>query len=125
VKKLALIITLAFAVVGSAAAAAVDGTYSANLPGGSRCSGGLIVRLTITRGQLSGVVVGSAGSQTIENLVLKPDGSFTGSTSGATGSSHVGFAYTVSGQFSGNAVTVSATGGTCGTITGQGTRAGG
>jgi hypothetical protein len=125
VKKLALIITFAIGVIGSAAAAVVDGTYAANLPGAGRCPSGLIVRLTVVQGQLSGVLVGANGTQTIDSLVLKPDGSFTGSTSSATGGSHPGAAFAVSGQFSGNAVTISASGGPCGTLTGQGTRTGG
>jgi hypothetical protein len=126
-RRLLICLGLTIAVIGSATAAAVDGTYQVNLPGsGGRCVAGPIVRLTIARGQLSGVLVGGAGgTQTIGNLVLKPDGSFTASTSGDTGGSQPEVPWTLSGQFSGNTVTISGTGGTCGTLTGQGTRAGG
>lgn len=115
-------LVLALALIGSAAAAPADGTYEVRLPGsGGRCTLGLVIRLTVVQGRLSGILVGgAAGTQTIDTLVLKPDGSFTGTTSGATGGPRGGVPWAISGQFSGNAVTVSATGGRCGTLTGQG-----
>jgi hypothetical protein len=130
-----------FAVIGGAAVAAPsDGAWEVRLPptGAGRCVRDWIVRLTVAQGQLSGVFqgrggqFGAFGTQTIEKLVLKPDESFTGTTSGYS-SSHLGgysslVTFLVSGQFSGNTVSIAITGVTvpdCGTRTGKGTRTGG
>jgi hypothetical protein len=132
-EKLLFALALAFAVIGGAAAGPADGTWEVKLPGGRGggrgCSGELVVRLTIVQGRLSGVFLGGRGTQTIENLVLKPDGSFTGITSG--GDAPGGLAkviWSVSGQFSGNTPAVTLTKTTevsCAPRTGQGTRTGG
>jgi hypothetical protein len=126
VKKLALVVALAFAVVGNAVAAPPDGTYEVQVAPQAPCYRGVFVRLIVAQGQLSGVTVGEVGTQTIESLVLMADGSFTGSTSGfIEGARQLGATFSVSGQFTGKAVTVSlANGGKCGTRTGRGTRVG-
>lgn len=135
-KKLLFALALAFAMIGGAAAGPADGTWEVQLPGsaggragGHGCSGDLVVRLMVAQGRLSGVFLGGRGTQTIENLVLKPDGSFTGITSGGeAGGGLAKVIWSVSGQFSGNTPTVTITRTTevsCGPRTGQGTRTGG
>ena len=70
---------------------------------GTRC-GDWLVRLTNTRGQLSGVLSLARSSVPIRNLALLPDGSFSGITrAGLVGSRHAR-AYKVTGQFSGDTV---------------------
>jgi hypothetical protein len=126
-EKLIVAVVLALAVIISAATASVDGGWEVRLPfgGGRGCNVDWMVRLTVAQGRLSGVFLGGAGTQTISNLVLKPDGSFAGTTSGgvAAGGSPLRV-FSVSGQFSGNMATATATDttGGCGTRTGQGTR---
>ena len=59
-----------------------DGTwsvYGTRIPGSLRC-GGWLVRLTNAQGQLSGVVSQARSTVPIQNLVLMPDGSFSGTT---------------------------------------------
>jgi hypothetical protein len=71
---------------------------------GTRRCGDWLVRLTNRQGQLSGVVSLARSSVPIQNPVLHPDGSFSGTTrAGLTGSRHTR-AYTVTGQFSGDTV---------------------
>jgi hypothetical protein len=70
---------------------------------GTRC-GDWLVTLTNRQGQLSGVVALARASVPIENLVLQPDGSFSGATrAGLVGSRHAR-AYRVSGTFAGDTV---------------------
>ena len=70
---------------------------------GTRC-GDWLVTLTNRQGQLSGVVALARASVPIENLVLQPDGSFSGATrAGLVGSRHAR-AYRVSGRFAGDTV---------------------
>ena len=85
-----------------------DGVWTVQgraIPGTRRC-GDWLVRLTNKRGRLSGVVSLARGSVPVQNLVLLPDGSFSGTTrAGLVGSTHAR-AYKVTGQFSGNTVSL-------------------
>jgi hypothetical protein len=85
-----------------------DGIWSVQgraIQGTRRC-GDWLVRLTNRQGQLSGVVSLARSSVPIQNLVLQPDGSFSGTTrAGLTGSRHTR-AYKVSGKFSGDTVSL-------------------
>jgi len=59
-----------------------DGTWTVQgtrIPGSRRC-GKWLVRLTNAGGQLSGVVSQARSTVPIQNLVLMPDGSFSGTT---------------------------------------------
>jgi hypothetical protein len=97
----ALVLTIT--VIGNAAAAPADGTWLVWLPGdgGWKCNVDWFVRLTIAQGQLTGVHVGSLEGtksvQTIEKLILKPDGRFAGTTSGITRDGLKGTRWAVSG----------------------------
>jgi hypothetical protein len=135
-KKLLFGLVLAFAVIGTVAAAGPrDGTREVRLGGGGGgragghgCSGDVAVRLIVAQGRLSGVFTGGRGTQPIENLVLNPNGSFTGITSGGAASGGLEkIIWSVSGQSSGDTPTVTVTRTTevsC-SYTGQGTRIGG
>jgi len=71
---------------------------------GTRRCGDWLVRLTNTGGRLSGVVSLARSSVPINNLMLEPDGTFSGTTrAGLTGSRHAR-AYRVSGRFTGDTV---------------------
>ena len=73
---------------------------------GTRRCGDWLVRLTNSGGQLSGVVSLARSSVPIQNLVLQPDGTFSGTTrAGLTGSRHAR-AYKVTGKFSGDRVSL-------------------
>ena len=133
-KKMIVALAFAFAVIGNASAAPADGTWEVRLPGGAgrlggACTGDLTVRLTLAQGRLSGVFLGGKGTQTIDNLVLRPDGTFTGTTSGGVSAGgQPKTVWSVSGQFAGDtpSVTVTKTAEVaCGPRTGQGTRIGG
>jgi hypothetical protein len=128
-RRLLMCLVLTFAVIRALDAAPTDGTWEVRLPGGAgrQCSSDILVRLTITQGRLSGVFVGGLGTQTIEGLALKPDGSFAGITSGGAGAGQAMAVWSVAGQFSGNTVSVTATDTAkgCGTRIGQATRSGG
>ena len=97
---------------GSGAAAPAsqlpDGVWSVQgraIQGTRRC-GDWMVRLTNRQGQLSGVVSLARSSVPIQNLVLMPDGSFSGTTqAGLTGSRHAR-AYKITGRFSGDTVSL-------------------
>ena len=79
---------------------------------GTRC-GDWLVTLTNWQGQLSGVIALARASVPIENLVVQPDGSFSGTTqAGLVGSRHAR-AYRVSGRFSGDTVTLTLEGNLC------------
>jgi hypothetical protein len=72
-----------------------------------------LVTLTNRQGQLSGVVALARASVPIENLVVQPDGGFSGTTrAGLVGSRHAR-AYRVSGRFSGDTVAVTLEGNLC------------
>jgi hypothetical protein len=124
-------LVLAITAIGNAAAAPPDGTWMVFLPGdaGWKCNVDWFIRLRVAQGQLSGVHVGdlegAKSVQTIEHVVLNPDRSFAGATSGITSSGLHGTAWSVSGQFSGDTVTVTTRPiipGLCPGRTGQGTR---
>ena len=83
-----------------------DGTWTVQgirIPG-SRLCGEWLVRLTNERGQLSGVVSQARSTVPMENLVLMPDGSFSGTTPERLVGSNRAPASKVIGQFSENAV---------------------
>jgi hypothetical protein len=137
-KNLCFVLAFIFAVIGGAAAAPSDGAWEVRFAGAVKCPSDWIVRLTIDQGRLSGVFQAlirwgsrwGLAPQAIENFVLKPDGSFTGTTSGFApgrqGAIPALKMFSVSGQFSGDTVTVTTTriDGGCETRTGQGTRSG-
>jgi hypothetical protein len=128
-KKLVLLLVLSFGAIGRAIAAPADGTWEVRLTGdtGFRCSGDYIIRLTVAQGRLSGVFLGPGGTQSIPNLVLNPDGSFSGTTSGgqAAGGNPLSV-FSLSGQLSGDTATVTTTNTirACGPRTGHGARTG-
>jgi len=72
---------------------------------GMRCSDWM-VRLAVEQGRLTGVVSVSQGNVVIDNLVLRPDGSFSGSARAGQVNGRAVRAYQVKGRFSGNAVNV-------------------
>ena len=73
---------------------------------GTRRCGDWLVRLINARGQSSGVVSLARSSVPIQNLMLQPDGTFSGTTrAGLTGSRHAR-AYKVTGKFSGDTVSL-------------------
>ena len=91
------------------------------IPGTLRC-GDWLVRLTNRHGQLSGVVSLARSSVPIQNLVLQPDGSFSGTTrAGLTGSRHTR-AYKVTGKFSGDTVNLTLDDNLCPPRRGEATR---
>jgi hypothetical protein len=115
---------------GSSYSAEFDGTwvaYGQQLPGTRYC-GDWSVSLVVAPGQLSAFVKVGRGSQPLENLMLRPDGSFTGSARGGfPGTNGQPLpAFTVSGKLSGDTITASLetlTVVTCPTRNGQGKRA--
>jgi hypothetical protein len=73
---------------------------------GTRRCGDWLVRLTNSAGQFSGVVSLARSSVPIQNLMLQPDGTFSGTTrAGLTGSRHAR-AYKVTGKFLGDTVSL-------------------
>jgi hypothetical protein len=72
---------------------------------GMRCADWM-VKLAVEQGRLTGVVGVSQGNVIIQNLVLRPDGSFSGSTQAGHVNARAVRAYQVRGQFIGNLVTV-------------------
>ena len=89
---------------------------------GTRRCGDLLVRLTNSGGQLSGVVSLARSSVSIQNLMLQPDGSFSGATrAGLTGSRHAR-AYKVTGKFSGDTVSLTLQDSMCPPRSGTATR---
>jgi hypothetical protein len=108
--SLAVISPLRAVEPGAAAPATelADGTWTVEgraVQGARRC-GNWLVRLTSRRGQLSGVVSLAQSSVPIQNLVLQPNGSFSGrGRAGLVGSRHIR-GYRVSGKFSGDTVSL-------------------
>jgi hypothetical protein len=97
----------------TAYAAVPDGAWDVHGIGdgagyGTRTCGDWSVRLNVTQGRLTGMVVVSRGSPILENLVLQPDGSFSGNTAagGGTNPKYELFEYRVSGKFSGDTVSL-------------------
>jgi|SRR5215467_12255939 len=85
-----------------------DGTWTVQgraIQGTRRC-GDWLVRLTSRQGQLSGMVSLARSSVPIQNLVLQPNGSFSGATrAGVVGTRHVR-GYTITGKFSDDTVSL-------------------
>ena len=85
-----------------------DGTWTVHgrrVPGSRRC-GEWLVRLTSAGGQLSGFVTHARATVPIQNLVLMPDGSFSGSTPARMSGSRRAPPSTVTGSFSADTVSV-------------------
>jgi hypothetical protein len=61
---------------------------------------------TTAQGRLSGVVSLARASVPIHNLVLQPDGSFSGRTRAVVTGSRLARAYSVNGRFSGDNVSL-------------------
>jgi hypothetical protein len=104
----AALVAISWVGVRSLAAASVtlaNGTWTVEgreIPG-TRC-GHWLVRLTSMQGRLSGVVSLARSSVPIQNLVLLPDGAFSGTTQASiSGARHVR-AYRITGRFSGDTV---------------------
>lgn len=100
-----------------------DGTWTVQgreIPG-TRC-GHWLVRLTNSRGTLSGVVSLARGSVPLTNLTLMPDGSFSGSTQAGLVGSTYARAYKISGRFSGDTVHLSLKNDVCPARQGTATR---
>ena len=85
-----------------------DGIWTVQGPGfrGSRRCGDWLVRLTNARGHLSGEVSHARANVPIRNLVLMPDGSFSGTAPASFARSRHAHASTISGQFSGDTVSL-------------------
>jgi hypothetical protein len=81
-----------------------------------------LVLLTNRHGQLSGSVAFARASAPIHNLVLLPDGTFSGATRGGVTGSKLGRFYKVTGQFSGDTVSVTVDGAGCPPRQGTATR---
>jgi hypothetical protein len=73
---------------------------------GSRFCGEWLVRLTNTGGQLSGFVTHARVTVPIEDLVLMPDGSFSGNAPARMSGSRRAPPSTITGRFSGDTVSV-------------------
>jgi hypothetical protein len=85
-----------------------DGTWTVQgtrIPGSRRC-GQWDVHLTSAGGQLSGEVSQARGTVTIQNLVLMPDGSFSGTTPERMAGRRRAPAAKVTGRFSGDTVSL-------------------
>jgi hypothetical protein len=85
-----------------------DGIWTVQGPAihGTRRCGDWRVRLTSAQGQLSGVVSHARSTVPIENLVLMPDGSFSGSTQASLSGSRRAPPSKVTGRFSGDTVSL-------------------
>jgi hypothetical protein len=83
-----------------------DGTWTVQGEGsaGSRRCGAWLVRLTNLRGQLSGTVSHARTTLPIQNLVLMPDRTFSGTTEADLRRSRHARASKVTGRFSGDTV---------------------
>ena len=95
-------------VITSQAMQLADGTWTVQGAGfrGSRRCGDWLVRLTNVRGHLSGEVSHARSNAPIRNLVLMPDGSFSGTAPASFARSRHAQASTISGQFSGDRVSL-------------------
>ena len=85
-----------------------DGSWTVQgtrIPGSRRC-GEWLVRLTSAGGQLSGVVSQARSTVPIQNLVLMPDGSFSGTTPERLVGRSRAPASKVIGRFSGDMVSL-------------------
>ena len=85
-----------------------DGSWTVQgtrIPGSRRC-GEWLVRLTSAGGQLSGVVSQARSTVPIQNLVVMPDGSFSGTTPERLVGRNRAPASKVIGRFSGDTVSL-------------------
>ena len=89
---------------------------------GTRRCGNWFVRLTNAQGRLSGVVSLARASVPIHNLVLQSDGSFSGRTRAGVTGSRLARAYSVSGRFSGDKVSLTLEDNICPPRRGEATR---
>ena len=123
-RKILPALILACGVMNMAAAQPADGNWDVRLPhtGGKRCNEDALFHFNVAQGQLSGSFVGPRGTQPLRELVLNPDGSFSGETTGGVAAGgdpkHV---ISFAGKFSGSTVSLRAvdTMG-CGMRTGRG-----
>jgi hypothetical protein len=85
-----------------------DGIWTVQGPAihGTRRCGDWLVRLTSAQGQLSGVVSHARSTVPAENLVLMPDGSFSGTTRASLSGSRRAPPSKVTGRFSGDTVSL-------------------
>lgn len=83
-----------------------DGTWAVQGEGspGSRRCGAWLVRLTNLRGQMSGTVSHARTTVPVQNLVLMPDGAFSGTTEADLRRSRHARASKLTGRFSGDTV---------------------
>jgi hypothetical protein len=114
----------AIAGVGPAVSSGFDGTWQANGQSvGRGCSLSWFLRLTVAQGQASGIVALGAGTQTLQNLVLQPDGSFAAIVAAAvsvsTKSMQEGH---VSGKLSRDTITATFVNPSCGARDAKGSR---
>ena len=95
--------------LGSPAVAQVprDGfwTVQGRAVSGTRCAD-WVVRLAVEQGRLTGVVGVGQGNVALQNLILQPDGSFSGNTVAGHVNNRAVRAYNVAGRFSGDMVIV-------------------
>jgi hypothetical protein len=89
----------------------LDGSGTSD-PRSQHC-GDQLVRLTYRQGRLSGAVAFARASVPIRNLVLLPDGSFSGATRARLTGSKLGRSYIVSGKFGGDTVSLTLEGDGC------------
>ena len=92
--------------ISPARAQLADGVWTVQGEGspGSRRCGEWLIRLTNVRGQLSGTVSHARTTVPIQNLVLMPDGTFSGATEADLRRSRHARASKVTGRFSGDTV---------------------
>jgi hypothetical protein len=81
-----------------------------------------MVRLAVEEGRLTGVVGVGQGNVILQNLVLRPDGSFSGNTPQGHINGRVVRAYQVRGQFRGDVVTLTLSNEICPDRQGHGMR---
>lgn len=107
-RYLGLAIVLAIAPLATAVAQVPrDGFWTVQgraIPG-MRC-GDWMVRLAVEQGRLTGLVGVEQGNVMLQNLVLRPDGGFSGNTVAGHVNARAVRAYQVKGRFSGDLVTV-------------------
>jgi hypothetical protein len=84
--------------------------------------GDWMVRLAVEQGRLTGLVGVGQGNVMLQNLVLRPDGSFSGNTAAGHINGRVVRAYQVRGHYSGDLVTVTLSNEICPDRQGQGLR---
>ena len=84
--------------------------------------GDWMVRLAVKQERLTGVVGVGQGNVILQNLVLRPDGSFSGNTPAGHINGRVARAYQVRGQFNGDVVTLTLSNEICPDRNGQGLR---